>query len=172
MKNVLVLVMICLCFSCQRFQIGAEEPLLIYKSDVDYRNNIWINIYSNDDDLIGRPRSSEIINPETSHLKIYDEYYAFWFHGCNGCYSCIPVPTSLSWRDSSALDTLTDDELLLLVVDDNPFDEFYVASNNRYKHSCLLDSKKAKKIFKRHKLDEYVSENKCNCFQAHGRECK
>lgn len=172
MKKVMILffVVVGVFISCRRFQVGVNQILYIYKSAGDYRENIWIDVYDKEEGVINRPTSAEIINPQKKHLKIYNDYYAFWAQGCNGCHNCISVPTSLLWQDSSALDTLTNEELISMITDDNPFLEYY-STNNDYEISCLIDSAKAAKIFKKHKLYKYAEDCFCSCLNSYYRDC-
>ncbi len=152
--SVLFITMAICLVSCD-FQIGVYQFLFIYRSKVDYSNQIFIVVDSTrNPDYIIRPSKNEI-KEYLKPVKLRDNYFRaddnVWRNGWNPAFYCRSVPTSLTIDQADALDTLTNEELLDLVVDFEPYLEFY--STNRNKAiGKLSDDNKCNKIIKEGKL--------------------
>lgn len=157
--SVLFITMAICLVSCD-FQIGVYQFLFIYRSKVDYSNQIFIVVDSTrNPDYIIRPSKNEI-KEYLKPVKLRDNYFRaddnVWRNGWNPAFYCRSVPTSLTIDQADALDTLTNEELLDLVVDFEPYLEFY--STNRNKAiGKLSDDNKCNKIIKEGNLSNYMS---------------
>lgn len=144
--------------SCD-FQIGVSRFLFIYRSKADYSNQIFIAVDSTRNYIISRPSKNEI-KEYLKPVKLRDNYFKasdpIWRNGWSPYHYCKCVPTSLTIDQADALDTLTNEELLDLVVDFEPYLEFYSTDRDKVIHK-LSDDNKCNKIIKEGNLSNYMS---------------
>ncbi|MBR5433553.1 MAG: hypothetical protein IK117_03875 [Bacteroidales bacterium] len=159
---------VAVCFVACDFQIGVSNWVFIYKAKADYSNQIFISVDSSRTYIYRRPKKNEI-KEYLKHIKLQDNYFKVegaWNHnGWYGLSHCDCVPISLTIEQVDSLDSLTDEELLKLVIDFEPYLEFYSTNRNKI-ISKLKDDNKCNKIIKEGKLSEYMDKhNACNTCQ-------
>ena len=159
---------VAVCFVACDFQIGVSHFLFIYKAKADYSNQIFIFVDSTRTHIYRRPKKDKV-KEYLKPIKLCDNYFmadgVVERNGWKPTFFCECVPTTLTIDHADALDTLTDEQLLDLVVDFEPYLEFY--STNRLKAIKKLSNvDKCNKIIKDGKLSKYMDKhNACNTCQ-------
>ncbi len=164
----ILLIIMAFCFVACDFQIGVSHFLFIYKAKADYSNQIFIFVDSTRSHIYRRPKKDEV-KEYLKPIKLRDNYFmadeVVNRNGWEPTFFCECVPTSLTTDHADALDTLTDEQLLDLVVDFEPYLEFY--STNRLKSIKKMSNvDKCNKIIKDGKLSKYMKQKKISSTQG------
>lgn len=163
-----ILLAMCMCIASCDFQIGVSQHLYIYKAKADYSNQIFIWIDTTRTHIYQKPKKDEI-NEYAKPTILRDNYHMVHGFGRHNGWDhndyCHHVPTSLTIDQAAALDTLSDEDLLKMVVDFEPYLEFYGTNRNKV-ISKLTDVDKCNKIIKEGKITKYMSPyRKCSICQ-------
>ena len=162
MKGIFYLIILSLCiYACEKPNYRVDTYIFVYKTRQDYSRNIYIRVNEEKTKVTSYPSLSDIDTIEDKLPKklVYGYYLGTRRNGENGIQAVVTSATVYSYATVYNLDSL-----IKLVIDYDPFLEYYVSKdisfNNSLRNNFGVDTSKLNTIIRHNELDRYFEKLK------------
>ena len=142
MRNISLFLLV-FAFSCEKGSVN-DERIWVYRTNHDYSKNVCVQLSPDKSKIVGFPAPNTRIKWP---LKLADGYLLNGTSGVNSGF------TSLKMDDYST--SVGADSLYKLLIDKDPFIDFYECTNNTLYTDIGVDTAKINQIIRNNELDMY-----------------
>lgn len=153
--SIVLSIVILVIYSCEKVNIGNKGDLLVvYKTRNDYSNNIYIRVNDERTKVTIFPALSDVDTVKIPIKLVSGYYIGSGRNGENGIESSVTSLTVDTYKSY-----ISPDSLLKLVIDFEPFYEYYECTENKtidlFKNQNGIDTAKLNIIIYKNELDKY-----------------